>query len=115
MKIQKFSNAQLLSMALEKKVGMASESVEEAVRSSRAMMMPGREKAQFGVWEASVGTFTRDVVAGEIMTILSGAAAFISDNGERWEMTAGDTLVFPPDTRGKWEISAPMRKLYVLL
>lgn len=114
MTIQKFSNGQLLSIQLEKRSGPIA-GPAEAVRSSRTLTMPGREQAQFGVWEASVGTFTRDVVAGEIMAILSGEAAFISESGERWEMEAGDTLVFPPNTRGKWEIMAPMRKLYVLL
>lgn len=114
MKIQKFSNAQLLSMVLEKKGGTTA-APTEAIRSSRTLAMPGREQAQFGVWEASVGTFTRDVVAGEIMAILSGEAVFVAESGERWEMAAGDTLVFPPNTRGKWEIKAPTRKLYVLL
>lgn len=114
MTIQKFSNGQLLSMPLEAKAGVAA-APSEAVRSSRTLAMPGCEQARFGVWEASAGTFTRDVVAGEIMTILSGEAAFTTEGGERWEMTAGDTLVFPPDTRGKWEIMAPVRKLYVLL
>lgn len=113
MKIQKFTAAQLLSMELPKKGDLPS--ATEAVRSSAVLTMPGKEDSQFGIWEATEGTFTREVVAGEIMLILSGQAVFISDSGERWEMSAGDTLVFPPNSRGNWEILKATRKLYVLL
>lgn len=101
-------------MPLVAKAGMNA-SPAEAIRSAQALTLPGRESAQFGIWEASVGSFRRDVVAGEIMTILSGAAIFSADDGRRFEMAAGDTLVFPPHTTGIWEIQATLRKLYVLV
>jgi uncharacterized cupin superfamily protein len=31
------------------------------------------------------------------------------------EFRAGDTLFFPPDTRGVWEIRETVRKLYVMV
>lgn len=76
--------------------------------------MPNREDAKFGIWEASVGSFVREVVAGELMFILSGSATFVAENGESIEMSEGDTFVFPPNTRGVWNVLSDLRKLYVL-
>ena len=116
MTIQKFSKSTLLLLPLEAKATPQQTGDQAApLRQSKGLAMPGRENAQIGVWEALPGTFTRDVVAGEIMHIMSGTCTFTSEDGERMEIAEGDTLVFSPNTRGTWDIKTPLRKLYVLL
>jgi uncharacterized protein len=115
MSIQKISRNSALGLALDPKAAAAATDAQASVRRSKSLAMPGRESAQFGIWEASPGRFTRDVVAGEIMHVLSGTAVFTSEDGDRIEMGEGDTLVFSPHTRGVWDIQTALRKLYVLL
>ena len=37
------------------------------------------------------------------------------DDGEPVDIKAGDTIWFPPNTRGVWEISQNVRKVYIIL
>lgn len=113
MTIQKFSNKELLSFPLEQN-GIDTPS-GQSVRQSKRIAITGCEADHFGVWEASPGTFTREVLEGEIMYILSGSATFQSAEGEVIDIAQGDTLVFSPNTRGEWRIHESLRKLYVLL
>lgn len=60
--------------------------------------VPGRPAAETWLWECSPGRFEPDA-AGEPAV----------------EFRAGDTLFFPPETRGVWEIREAVRKVYVML
>lgn len=115
MKIQKFTQGQLLDMPLALQSTVVMEEKGVSARRSQALTMEGRGHARFGVWEASVGTFNREVELGEIMHILIGSAVFTDDSGHAVEMNPGDTLVFAPNTRGTWVVKEPIRKLYVLV
>ncbi|MDE2414923.1 MAG: DUF861 domain-containing protein [Comamonadaceae bacterium] len=79
--------------------------------------IPGRPSAQTGIWECSPGRFQRQVASGEVMHILAGVGCFRPEvvNATPVEFRAGDTLFFPPDTRGVWEIRETVRKFYVML
>lgn len=113
MSIQKFTTQALLSFQLDPHE--PDHDPASSVRRATKLEMPGRDGAQIGVWEASPGRFTREVVAGEIMHIVSGAGTFTSDDGESMAIAAGDTLIFSPNTRGQWHITSALRKVYVLL
>jgi uncharacterized protein len=77
--------------------------------------IPGCDDADAGVWECSPGKFRRQVTAGELMHILSGRCTFTPDDGAPLEIAAGDTLFFPPQTSGVWDILETVRKVYALL
>lgn len=79
--------------------------------------IPQRPGTETGLWECSPGRFQRQVASGEVMHILAGAGCFLPEasGAEPVEFRAGDTLFFPPDTRGVWEIRETVRKLYVMV
>ncbi|MEK6421438.1 MAG: cupin domain-containing protein [Burkholderia gladioli] len=73
------------------------------------------EGLQAGVWSCSEGSFQRQVESGEVMHILAGAGSFTTREGKRYDFKAGDTLYFPPNTHGAWQIDAAVRKVYVMV
>lgn len=75
-----------------------------------------RENYSTGLWECTPGKFDRQVKEGEVMHILSGSCTF-TPKGEDTplEINAGDTLFFPPNTFGVWDIKETMRKVFVLV
>lgn len=77
----------------------------------------GQPAAETGLWECSPGKFQRQVASGEVMHILAGQGCFFpeAEGAQPVEFTAGDTLFFPPGTRGVWEIRETVRKLYVMV
>ncbi len=68
-----------------------------------------------GVWECSPGTWRRAVESGEFCHIVGGHGRFHADSGESLELEPGDAVLFPPHTKGTWEILSTLRKTYVLL
>ncbi|NUA28475.1 cupin domain-containing protein [Cupriavidus basilensis] len=82
---------------------------------TRAIRITGSEDRDTGIWECSVGSFARQVEKAEVMHILAGSGVFTPEAGEAVRFSAGDTLFFPANTRGAWEIRETVRKVYVLL
>ena len=79
------------------------------------VVLSGRPDCQTGLWECSPGRFQRAIEHGEVMHILAGSGTFLPEQGDPVVFHAGDTLFFPPHTRGVWEIVQTVRKLYVLV
>lgn len=79
--------------------------------------IPERPAVDTGFWECSPGQFRRPVDTGEIMYILEGSGSFTPDGegAETFEFKAGDSLFFPPFSRGTWNIRETVRKLYVMV
>lgn len=77
--------------------------------------IPGGEATDTGIWECTPGQYRRQVVAGEVMHFLSGRCTFLSDDGTKANISAGDTLFFSPNTTGVWHIHETVRKVYVLI
>jgi uncharacterized protein len=69
---------------------------------------------RMGVWECTPGSYLRQIAEGELMHILSGQCTFTPEGGEPIAIQAGDTVFFPPDTNGRWDIEDTMRKVYVV-
>jgi len=67
-----------------------------------------------GVWECTPGKFNRQLPNAELMHILSGECTFTPEGGETCEIRAGDSLFFPANTRGVWEIKQTLRKVFVV-
>jgi len=70
--------------------------------------------AETGIWECTPGSFRRGVKEAEYSFIICGEGSFTPDGGEPLEFRAGDTLCFPPDSQGTWEIRRTVRKSYVI-
>jgi uncharacterized protein len=62
-----------------------------------------------GYWRCSEGEFTWHYEVDETIVILKGVAHI---NGLRY--TVGDSLEFLRGTSAKWQIEAPVTKLYVI-
>ena len=68
-----------------------------------------------GIWECSPGRWQRTIMQEEFAHFLTGSARFIPDKGEPIEIKAGDTVWFPLNSRGVWEIRETVRKVYVVI
>lgn len=71
--------------------------------------------AEAGIWECEPGRFRRQVARAEVMHLLQGSCVFQPDEGEAIAFGAGDSLYFPANTLGTWEIKTRVRKVYVIL
>jgi uncharacterized cupin superfamily protein len=77
--------------------------------------LEGAGKNSTGLWECEPGKFARSVAQAEVMHILRGAGTFTPAGGTPLEFRAGDTLFFPQNTTGAWDVKETIRKLYVIL
>jgi len=68
-----------------------------------------------GIWECSPGVWERTIMQEEFAHFISGSATFIPHGGEPIEIRAGDTVWFPPNSRGVWKITEDVRKVYVVI
>ncbi|AOK63478.1 cupin domain-containing protein [Burkholderia ubonensis] len=68
-----------------------------------------------GLWECTPGRFERQLANAEVMHILSGACTFTPAGEAPREIRAGDTLFFPANTVGVWDIRETLRKVYVVM
>lgn len=69
--------------------------------------------SEAGVWECTPGTWTRQVMDAELATFFTGHALFHHENGETFDIKAGDTMYFDENSNGTWEILETTRKAYL--
>jgi len=72
------------------------------------------KKIEVGVWECSPGIWRRQVLQAEVCHFLAGRAIFTPDGGEAVEIRAGNSVYFPANTKGIWNIQETVRKTYVV-
>ena len=68
-----------------------------------------------GIWECSPGRWQRTIMQEEFAHFLKGKARFIPEDGEPLEIRAGDSIWFPANSAGIWEIEEDVRKVYVII
>lgn len=90
--------------------------------SAPAAMLVGRKYLDdapgidsMGIWECSPGRWQRTIMEEEFAHFVKGSARFVPDHGEPIELRAGDTIWFPANSRGVWEIQEDVRKVYVII
>ncbi|WP_082621848.1 cupin domain-containing protein [Bordetella sp. N] len=115
MSIQKFAASQISGLLGERTAHPGSLGEVKAETSSYDVTIANRPGCETGFWECTPGSFPRHIKAGEIMHILAGAGSFQPEDGEKVEFGPGDSLFFPAETRGIWEIRETLRKLYVIV
>lgn len=68
-----------------------------------------------GTWETGTGEsrweFTDE---GEVIYVLEGRMTVQEDGGSSQEVGPGDLVVFPKGWKGTWNVTAPLRKVYVI-
>ena len=67
-----------------------------------------------GVWESTPGRWRVRYTENEFCHITSGEVRIESSSGESWRFKAGDSFVIPAGFSGIWDVSQPLRKLYVI-
>jgi uncharacterized protein len=68
-----------------------------------------------GIWECSPGRWQRTIIQEEFAHFIKGKARFIPDEGEPLDIEAGDSIWFPANSAGVWEIIEEVRKVYVII
>lgn len=68
-----------------------------------------------GIWQCSPGRWQRTIMQEEFAHFLTGSARFIPEEGEPIDIQAGDSIWFPANSAGVWEISEDVRKVYVII
>ncbi len=68
-----------------------------------------------GIWECSPGRWQRTIKREEFAHFIKGSARFIPTDGDPIEIRAGDTIWFPANSCGVWEIEEDVRKVYVVI
>jgi len=68
-----------------------------------------------GIWECSPGRWQRTIAQEEFAHFLKGSARFIPECGDPIDIRAGDSIWFPANTSGVWEIAEDLRKIYVII
>jgi uncharacterized cupin superfamily protein len=68
-----------------------------------------------GIWECSPGRWRRTIMQEEFAHFLTGSATFIPAGGDPIEIKAGDTIWFPANSCGVWDIREDVRKVYVVI
>src|SRR5262245_49814783 len=69
-------------------------------------------EVEVGVWEMSAGA-VRDVEVDEVFLVLAGSATITVDGGEPVTVGPGDLVRLTAGTPTVWEVTSPIRKLYV--
>ncbi|WP_028603279.1 cupin domain-containing protein [Ottowia thiooxydans] len=95
--------------------GVPSMPIGPAPKLSGADFTLPEGSAEAGVWECEPGSFRRQVARAEVMHLLEGSCVFQPDEGEPISFGAGDSLYFPENTVGTWEIKTRIRKVYVII
>jgi|SRR3954447_2362416 len=68
-----------------------------------------------GIWECSPGRWQRTIAQEEFAHFLKGSARFLPECGDPIDIRAGDSIWFPANSSGVWEIAEDLRKVYVII
>lgn len=69
-----------------------------------------------GIWECSPGRWQRTIMHEEFAHFICGSARFIPEDGsDPIDIHAGDTIWFPANSKGVWDIRENVRKVYVVI
>jgi uncharacterized cupin superfamily protein len=84
------------------------------VTTALEVPLAGAGGSDTGVWECTPGRFERTNPKAELMHILTGRCTFSPVDGDVVTFGAGDTVFFPENTFGVWDVTETLRKVYVI-
>jgi uncharacterized cupin superfamily protein len=121
-------DARPMAIVIKQPASMTKESLDKlgpvkAPISSPAAQLVGRKYLDntpgvncMGIWECSPGLWTRTIMEEEFAHFILGSATFIPENGDPpITLRAGDSIWFPANSRGVWDIKEDVRKVYVVI
>ncbi|MEN9894956.1 MAG: hypothetical protein RIR97_808 [Pseudomonadota bacterium] len=73
-----------------------------------------REGLYAGIWESTPGKWTISYDEWEYFHILEGNSVVTSDDGQVFNLKAGDRMVLRPGFKGTWEVIQTTVKDYVI-
>ena len=76
-------------------------------------MLAATDDLEVGVWEHPAGVST-DVETDEVFVVLSGSGRVVLEDGTVLPLRPGTVGVLAAGTRTRWEIDAPLRKVWVV-
>ncbi len=68
-----------------------------------------------GTWECEPGTLALDLDLTEFCHLLKGQWVLTSESGQVPKIRAGDSWIFPRGWKGKAEVVASVRKVYMII
>ncbi|MFM0616293.1 cupin domain-containing protein [Paraburkholderia nemoris] len=86
--------------------------VTQTRSTSESVPAPGM---QVGIWEATPGVWHRQVTKREYSYFIEGHCFFTPYDGEPIEIKAGDSVFFPENSLGIWDIREVTRKAYLIM
>ena len=72
----------------------------------------GDTGVEIGIWEMSTGS-VRDIEVDEVFVVLEGSATISVEGAAPVTVRAGDLVRLTAGTATVWEVTSPLRKLYV--
>ena len=94
--------------------GTVARPLSQPACATRKRVLAATASGRTGVWESTPGSYLRQVAEAELMHILSGRCTFTPEGGEPIAIEAGDTVFFPANTNGRWDMHETLRKVYVV-
>ncbi|QRM54987.1 cupin domain-containing protein [Sinorhizobium sp. BG8] len=67
-----------------------------------------------GIWQSTPGKWRVEYDEWEYFHILEGHSILVSDDGEVFDLKAGERLIIRPGFKGTWEVVETTRKDYVI-
>lgn len=81
-----------------------------------ALVLRDDGRVETGIWEVTEGTFPgrKDGVC-ETFHVVAGAGTITGEAGDVVRLAPGVTVHQPDGWRGTWDVTAPVRKVYVVV
>jgi uncharacterized cupin superfamily protein len=91
--------------------------IGEVVSTTRTALTqaPSGQGVSIGIWECTPGVWRRQVAKREFSYFISGHCFFTPDGQAPIELRAGDSVYFPANCMGAWDVRENVRKSYLIL
>ncbi|BAU33529.1 cupin domain-containing protein [Microcella alkaliphila] len=68
-----------------------------------------------GIWETDPGRSRWEFTdSGEVIYVISGRMTVTEDGKDAQQIEPGDLVIFPVGWKGFWEVTEPLKKVYVI-
>jgi uncharacterized cupin superfamily protein len=95
--------------------GPVAEPLGPVVAKLRGQSLTAEGEPDAGIWECSPGRWRRQIKKAEFTYFIAGRCTFTADDGQKIEISAGDTLYWPANSMGIWDVHETVRKAFILL
>lgn len=69
-----------------------------------------------GIWETDPGRSRWEFTdSGKVISVISGRMIVKEDGNEPIDIEPGDLVIFPVGWQGFWEVTEPLKKVYVIV